>query len=317
MAIDTTPSTVATNALQAIPFSSLIGGPLQAAIQAQSQAAITTWEFINNVGLTGPEGDRKAISVVFQYQKGGQMVNLIVPLLAIVPIPYISIDAMTIDFTANISASSSNIVENTESTATSGEASAKARVGWGPFSVEANFKANYSSKKDSKATQESKYSVEYTMNIHVGASQSAMPAGLASVLNILNSSIQESPTNGSMEPSPFIVTMLNQTDNSVDVTVQLKNSMGQVVSGVLVAPASTTVNFGTAGVITIAPTSTGSDTTGANGFASFTMKVTTPATDFTNGVTQQIAFTAANVPNPVTSGTNAVNTAFSVTVSPV
>lgn len=314
MAIDTTPSTVATNALQAIPFSSLIGGPLQAAIQAQSQAATTTWEFINNVGLTGPEGDRKAISVVFQYQKGGQMVNLIVPLLAIVPIPYISIDTMTIDFMANISASSSSVVENTESTATSGEATAKARVGWGPFSAEATFKANYSSKKDSKATQESKYSVEYTMNIHVGASQSAMPAGLASVLNILNSSINEAPTNGVMEPSPFFVALKNEVGSSVDVTVQLKDSMGMAVAGVDVTPVSATTTFGTAGTITIDPTTA---KTGNNGFASFNMKVTAAATDFVNGATVQIAFTAANVPNPVTQGKDTVNTAFSVTVSPV
>ena len=312
MAIDTTPSTVATNALQAIPFSSLIGGPLQAAIQAQSQAAITTWEFINNVGLTGPEGDRKAISVVFQYQKGGQMVNLIVPLLAIVPIPYISIDTMTIDFTANISASSSSTVENTESTATSGEASAKARVGWGPFSVEANFKANYSSKKDSKATQESKYSVEYTMNIHVGASQSAMPAGLASVLNILNSSINEAPTKGSLMPSPALVGMRNDATSSVDVTLQLKDSMGLAREGATVTPGATTVNFGTAGVITIDPATADTNNMGIVGF---NFKVTTVSTD-TTAATVQIPF-SAEVPNPVTGGTDTVNSAFSVTISPV
>ena len=33
MAIDTTPSQVATSALQAIPFGSIIGGPLKAAIE--------------------------------------------------------------------------------------------------------------------------------------------------------------------------------------------------------------------------------------------------------------------------------------------
>ena len=39
MAIDTTPSQVATNALQAIPFGSIIGGPLKACIEAQAMAA--------------------------------------------------------------------------------------------------------------------------------------------------------------------------------------------------------------------------------------------------------------------------------------
>lgn len=56
MAIDTTPSQVATSALQAIPFGSMIGGPLNACIEAQAMAAQTSWQFIQEVGLnTNPE----------------------------------------------------------------------------------------------------------------------------------------------------------------------------------------------------------------------------------------------------------------------
>ncbi|HYG64312.1 MAG TPA: DUF2589 domain-containing protein [Thermoanaerobaculia bacterium] len=203
MAIDTTPSTVATSALQAIPFGSLIGGPLQAAVQAQAMAAKTSWEFIQQVGLsTDASGNKTAVSVQFQYQKGGQMVNLVVPLLTIVPIPYIAIDTIDINFVANISASSSSVSEQSEDTQMGGSLGIKANVGWGPFSASADFNANYSSKKDSKATQESKYSVEYTMNVAVHASQSAMPAGLAAVLNILQSSITEASPNGTLVVSP-------------------------------------------------------------------------------------------------------------------
>src|SRR2546421_227590 len=106
MPIDTTPSTVATNALQAIPFSSLIGGPLDACIQAQARSAKTTIDFIQAVGLNtnATTGEKTAINVVFQYQKNGQMANLIVPLLTILPIPYIAVTDITIDFKANISA---------------------------------------------------------------------------------------------------------------------------------------------------------------------------------------------------------------------
>ena len=49
--IDTTPSLVATNALQSIPFGSIIGAPLSACIEAQAKAARTSWEFIKEVGL--------------------------------------------------------------------------------------------------------------------------------------------------------------------------------------------------------------------------------------------------------------------------
>lgn len=63
MAIDTAPSQVATSALQAIPFGSIIGGPLKACIEAQAMAAQTSWQFIQEVGLnTNPEtGQKEAV----------------------------------------------------------------------------------------------------------------------------------------------------------------------------------------------------------------------------------------------------------------
>lgn len=110
MAIDTTPSKVATSALQAIPFSSLIGGPLDAAIKAQALAAKTSWEFIQQVGLNEDKnGNKTAVNVEFFYNNGGKMSKLIVPILTIVPIPYIAVDNVNIDFKANISASSSSV----------------------------------------------------------------------------------------------------------------------------------------------------------------------------------------------------------------
>jgi hypothetical protein len=204
MPIDTTPSTVATNALQALPFNSLIGGPLKACVEAQAMAAQTTWKFIQEVGLNPPDnkGNRSATQVVFQYQKGGQMVNLVVPLLAIVPIPYIAIDEINIGFKANISASASSVSEQAESSSVGAEAGGSVKGGWGPFSAEASFKANYSSKKDSKASQESKYSVEYTMDIQVHAKQADMPAGLTAVLGMLQQAITETEPGGKLEVSP-------------------------------------------------------------------------------------------------------------------
>ena len=85
MAIDTTPSQVATSALQAIPFGSIIGGPLKACIEAQAMAAQTSWQFIQEVGLnTDPNtGQKEAVNVSFQFMQNGHMVQLNVPLLTI------------------------------------------------------------------------------------------------------------------------------------------------------------------------------------------------------------------------------------------
>lgn len=203
MAISNAPSQVATNALQAIPFSSMIGGPLKACIEAQAMAAKTTWDFIQEVGLNvNPDtGEKTAVNVAFSFMQGGRMVQLNVPLLTIVPIPYIAIHSVDINFKASISASSSSVSENTESTSMGGSADISAGIKVGPFHMDAKLNANYSSKKDSKATEESKYSVEYTMDIAVKAGQDSMPAGLAKVLELLGNSLDVSDPNGVLEVS--------------------------------------------------------------------------------------------------------------------
>ena len=121
----------ATDTLTALPFGAVIGGPLKAAIEAQALAARTTIEFIERVGFEPPapntpdpfdvafvdketEAQKIAKSslgpvrnVTFSYESvkaDGTVdkVSLTVPILTIVPIPYIRIDELTINFIAKI-----------------------------------------------------------------------------------------------------------------------------------------------------------------------------------------------------------------------
>lgn len=225
MAIDTAPSQVATNALQAIPFGSIIGGPLNACIEAQAMAAQTTWKFIQEVGLnTDPEtGDKSAVSVSFQFLQGGRMVQLNVPLLTIVPIPYIAINSIDINFKANISASSSSVQENSSHREMGGSLDVTAGLKAGPFHLDAKMSANYSSKKDSKATQESKYSVEYTMDVAVKAGQDSMPAGLAKVLELLGNALDVSDPKGTLDVNSTTLTL---ADGKTQLIATYKNGDG-------------------------------------------------------------------------------------------
>lgn len=231
MAIDTTPSQVATNALQAIPFGSIIGGPLKACIEAQAMAAQTSWQFIQEVGLnTDPKtGQKEAVNVSFQFMQNGRMVQLNVPLLTIVPIPYIAIHDIDINFKANISASSSSVSEQSSSSALDAGAEVTAGLKVGPFHMDAKMNANYSSKKDSKATQESKYSVEYTMDVAVKAGQDSMPAGLAKVLELLGSTLDVSDPEGTLEVSARkLVLSKDKEGNAIPVSLiaTYKNGKG-------------------------------------------------------------------------------------------
>lgn len=228
MAIDTTPSQVATSALQAIPFGSMIGGPLNACIEAQAMAAQTSWQFIQEVGLnTNPDtGQKEAVNVSFQFMQNGHMVQLNVPLLTIVPIPYIAIHDIDINFKANISASSSSVSEQSSSSALDGSMEAGGGIKIGPFHMDAKMNASYSSKKDSKATQESKYSVEYTMDVAVKAGQDSMPAGLAKVLELLGSALDVSDPEGTLEVSARELTLSDEKDAKVTLIATYKNNKG-------------------------------------------------------------------------------------------
>jgi hypothetical protein len=214
MALDTSAAQSAQSLLNGIDYAALIGGPLEAAIKAQAMAALSTWEFIQNVGLQKKSDGRiEAVNVTFTYQKDGKLVRLIVPILTIVPIPLIVIDDVSIAFKANINASASQTQEDSSSENVAAEASAEAKIGWGPFSLTAKFQASYSSKKDSKATQDSRYSVEYTQDVSVHATQAGMPAGLATVLNILSNAATDAPISGAVTYSPQVGS-LNLADPS-------------------------------------------------------------------------------------------------------
>lgn len=183
--------------LQAIPFSTMIGAPLSACIEAQEQAARTTVDFIRNVGFDDEHPDQ-VINVTFKYKRQApdgttKDVELSVPLLTIVPIPFIAIDTVNISFKASLKSidterrsENQQEQENSYNRATS---TYKGLRGFGYKKDNSYMSGSVSTKKDSKATQNSSYSIEANIDINVIAHQESMPAGLAKVLEILNQAI--------------------------------------------------------------------------------------------------------------------------------
>lgn len=191
--------------LRQIPFAQLIGGPLKAAIEAQALAAQSTIEFIQKVGFKAtdvagtdmlfddPSTDADAgelRNVTFTYTKKDATATdadfvLTVPLLSIVPIPYIRIDEMTIDFKAKLT---DMVEKNTSSSfqldaSTSGSYSAF----WSPVKAEFRVSSTYKTDNSQKASEKR----EYSMDIHVRATQDEMPGGLSKILDILEDAISD------------------------------------------------------------------------------------------------------------------------------
>ncbi len=182
-----------------LPMGDLIGGPLQAASDAQVQLANATADFIRVVGFLPPKGQEteptEVRTVVFKFDRPTDVVQnlqpgtvstmervaLEVPLLAVVKVPALSIN--TVDITFDME------VKNTETDKSSFDAASKlegeAKVGWGPFSVRVNISGSVSTHKEH--TRTSDQTAKYHVEVH--AADNGTPEGLARVLDIIQSSV--------------------------------------------------------------------------------------------------------------------------------
>lgn len=223
--------------LSSIDFASMLGGPLRAVINAQAQAAISTVNFIKEVGFKKPAADEVAggdtttmdpIYVTFKYPKelspyqpavpavpavpAGpinpatglpepparpevpevpavaakyETQELQVPILTMLPIPFIRIDLTTIDFNAKI-----NSVEYQKTdTNLKIDASTEAKAGW----LWGSAKLNVSTSFQRTTQQGSTVDRTYSMSVHIKAVQDEMPAGMERILGILEGAITSKP----------------------------------------------------------------------------------------------------------------------------
>jgi hypothetical protein len=257
--------------LSSINFGSLIGGPLCAVIEAQTQAARSTADFIKTVGF---DGDNNPIYVSFKYPKevapyqpavtahveinnpgsgyttaptvtgpagltftptvaDGKVTDITVtgtatatgaitiaapnttpqagdvtatavfvpakafqpaqfvdmkidvPILTILPIPFIRVEEATVDFNAKINAMETR--SDSTDFAISGNLEVKQR--WPGGAAKLNVSCSYQKKTASGSSVERTYS----MQVHVRASQDEMPAGMEKLLSLLEGAMKSTP----------------------------------------------------------------------------------------------------------------------------
>lgn len=152
------------SALNSIPFGNIIGGPLAACVRAQAEAAQTTIDFIRGFTMTNSELDPEGvepITVTFTFIMNGEKTRMTVPLMTIVPIPYMHIDYVNLNFTADITACDDGKMEAKYAT------------------------EGYTRTED----DEQSVSVESKMGINVHASTSSMPSGMAKMLEFFTNNL--------------------------------------------------------------------------------------------------------------------------------
>ena len=186
--------------LNSLDFSNYIGGPLQAAIDAQHSASISTVNFIREVGFEEPGTAnekiryvtfkvRKTVPVLDQDDKPVLDVNgdptttekevdVEVPFLTMLTVPALRIDEMVIDFNAKLT--------STETSSAESQFEAKAELGVNYKVVKFKASAAYK-RKSSKGLSVEK---TYNLGVRVTAVNDELPAGLDRILTMLEDNIR-------------------------------------------------------------------------------------------------------------------------------
>lgn len=248
------------NLLGTLSFDKIIGNPLRAAIKAQRDLAKETLSYIREEGLNVDEkGQGQIVYVTMSFIRDGKQVKMRVPLLTLMPVPRLSITNMTYTFKAKVDALSAVVASvgsggtpilNTTSgggskpssspqAAPAGGASAKSDNASGgmtpvtasamPIATDAKasaapaIAASYSSKKDSGATRDSRYSVETTMDITITASEGEMPRGIDRLLGVLDDSTEVIDPNGTLQVSADQTSLVN---GYAAISVSYRNGQG-------------------------------------------------------------------------------------------
>jgi len=116
-----------------------------------------------------------------------QEMKLEVPILTMLPIPFIRIEETTIDFNAKITSMQYRKVD----TKFKIDASLEAKAGW--FFGSAKLKVSTSYQRNT--TQGSNVKRAYSMAVHIKAVQDEMPAGMEKVLGILEDAMRSQPVS--------------------------------------------------------------------------------------------------------------------------
>lgn len=198
--------------LQALPLEYMLSAPMSGAIKSQALAAQTTVDFIEKVGLVEDAlGNLSVRTVEFEYSKqvtdpqdpaalpSLETNKLTVPMLAIVPIPYIRIQDLSVDFEFRVreTITRTSKAEVTSDAGVKSIVDTKTKLGGGflsflggpSVSVNANVTSTFNVSATYKTANTQTQDRSARINIGMKAVQDTIPEGLSRVLTILADSI--------------------------------------------------------------------------------------------------------------------------------
>ena len=160
-----------TSALERTDFGNLLGAPINACVEAQVQAAQATADYLDRVGFVYNPDTKvyETVTISFRYSTSEGEKRITLPLVSVMPIPYLQIRQVNLKFSADLSVGEQGRLTGKVSNAA------------------VNPTGNSSS--ESQEVQQSTYSSELKVDVNILASSSDMPMGVAKLLQIMQQNI--------------------------------------------------------------------------------------------------------------------------------
>ena len=177
-------STVSPAEFSKIPLDFIIATPLLTTIEAHKVAAETTLQFINE--LNDPAKKVEFDTTVTETDDKGVVTSkerkITVPLLALVKVPSLNFDSLSVSFSYNIS----QVYTEKKKTASQ----ANLEVGTSPF-ISKFVNAKLSGSIEHTSNRENTANRGGTLDVKVHVSESPLPAGLQKIINAITDNIQD------------------------------------------------------------------------------------------------------------------------------
>ncbi len=191
-----------------LPMKSLIGGPLQAAAEAQQSLAMTQTNYILNTGFSRVEKDGKLvgykpITAAIEMSatrpvvdKDGKVtaapsaLTMDFPILTMMPIPSLAVTEVDITFDMEVKSSYTHETDDESSTKDHAEGSFDAKMGWGCFSVEVKGSISHDSATSHSDKQSYQKSNSARYHVEVKAEQQPIPDGIKMLLTMFGKNME-------------------------------------------------------------------------------------------------------------------------------
>lgn len=183
----TDPKELQKSPLGELDFNRIIGGPLSACVNAQEEAAQATLDYLNGVVFRKKDDDESClepVTMTFYFESGGVVNRLTMPLLCIVPVPYLRIDQVNLRFQATVTESSMK-------------------------EEKLELKAKYSAPGDSAEitdVSQEKFLSKRCIDVDLNVTTADMPMGISKLIEIFNNQLVEikqyEPTEPALPTAP-------------------------------------------------------------------------------------------------------------------